>query len=421
MLMCARILCLFVLCQALAGVAAAQTCPRPPADCAGALHCGGEWDFEAGFYFTGHQLAGQCAGPPGGGNVFCVPADKWAHIGVGWNHWASFPTWATGGYWGVCSFNENKNCDNVYRGNRSQELTMTCANGVGAIYKTAAVPAGHRVKVEAWMKFTPNGAAPDVEHAIGIDPSGGTNPAAASVQWTSWQEQTPSPPQPAGVFNRGTAEAVALGSTITVFIRQRAFEPQCQGQTFMIDHVKVFDLGVAGPVLSVQPPMLTPTAAVDTNPGAQSFTVANAGTGLLNYSIADDAAWLAVAPDAGSSTGEADTITVSYSSSDLSIGTHQGLITVTSPEILDGEQTVTVTLKITGKPGDLDGDGDVDQSDFGAFQRCFSGSGLHPTDPECEGADLDGDIDVDQSDFDRFQGCMSGAGIPSDANCLASS
>jgi hypothetical protein len=186
-------------------VAAAQICPRPQADCTGALHCGGEWDFETGFYFTPHMLAGQCAGPPGGGNVSCVPADKQAHVAVGWSHWAAFPDWPTFGYWGTVSFNENKNCDNVYRGNRSQELTMTFANGVGVIYKQAAVPVDHRIRVEAYMKFTPNGSAPDVEHAIGIDPSGGTNPASPDVQWIIWQQQTPSPPQPAGVFNQGIA------------------------------------------------------------------------------------------------------------------------------------------------------------------------------------------------------------------------
>lgn len=193
----------------IAASAAGQTCARPAAECAGVLHCGGEWDFENGFYFTPHALAGQCEGPPGGGNTFCVPADKLSNVANGWTHWASFPTWSTGGYWGTCSFNENKNCDNVYRGNRSQELTMTCSNGVGVIYKTAAVPSNHRIRVEACMKFTPNGDAPDVEHAIGIDPSGSTDPASASVQWTVWQEQEPSPPQPGGVFNKGWAEVIA--------------------------------------------------------------------------------------------------------------------------------------------------------------------------------------------------------------------
>jgi arylsulfatase A-like enzyme len=58
---------------------------------------------------------------------------------------------------------------------------------------------------------------------------------------------------------------------------------------------------------------------------------------------------------------------------------------------------------------DFDGDGDVDQSDFGELQRCYSGGNKTP--PEgCDPADLDLDGDVDPFDFDRFQDCYGGPG-----------
>jgi hypothetical protein len=66
---------------------------------------------------------------------------------------------------------------------------------------------------------------------------------------------------------------------------------------------------------------------------------------------------------------------------------------------------------------DLDRDGDVDLTDFGTFQLCFSGPGVAQTDPECEVALLDGDDDVDRDDFTVFQNCMSGPGIPADLSC----
>jgi hypothetical protein len=66
---------------------------------------------------------------------------------------------------------------------------------------------------------------------------------------------------------------------------------------------------------------------------------------------------------------------------------------------------------------DLDGDGDVDQTDFGYFQRCLTGPGIPQNTPECLGARLDTDTDVDHSDFGIFQGCMSGANVPADPNC----
>lgn len=60
---------------------------------------------------------------------------------------------------------------------------------------------------------------------------------------------------------------------------------------------------------------------------------------------------------------------------------------------------------------DFDVDGDVDQADFGHFQRCFSGDGLPYVDG-CEAADLQVDGDVDQGDFTLFRPCMAGADQP---------
>lgn len=393
-------------------------CGLPAANCAGTLHCGGEWDFENGFYFTSHYLAGQCGSPPGGGNQSCVPSNKAAQVGAGWSHWASFPTWATPGYWGVCSFNANQNCANVLRGNNSQELTMTCANGVGVIYKTASVPAGHQIQVEAFMKFTPNGDTwPDVEHAIGIDPAGGTNPASANVQWTVWQQQAPSPPQPASVFNRGTAEAVSQGSTITVFIRQRAFEPPCMGQTFMIDNVKIYDLGVPGPALNVSPLSLSQSAVIGIQPPDQTLNIKNVGANTLTYSVTDDAVWLSVSPAQGSSSGETDALTASYDVTGLNVGSHQATVTVDAGSAGNSPQVVNVTLLITTKPGDHDNDGDVDLNDYGRFQTCYSGGGAQAG-PGCGDSDFDGDNDVDAGDFAAFMACVSGEFVPSDPLCV---
>lgn len=69
---------------------------------------------------------------------------------------------------------------------------------------------------------------------------------------------------------------------------------------------------------------------------------------------------------------------------------------------------------------DIDCDGDVDQSDFGRMQACFSG----PLDPvsvspiDCRPADVTADGHVDAFDLVRFRGCVSGAGIALDVNCM---
>ncbi len=68
-------------------------------------------------------------------------------------------------------------------------------------------------------------------------------------------------------------------------------------------------------------------------------------------------------------------------------------------------------------PGDFDGDGDVDLDDFAFLQACFTGSGVAPTQPQCNDADFDVDEDVDAVDLNRFLNCFSGADLPGDPGC----
>lgn len=73
---------------------------------------------------------------------------------------------------------------------------------------------------------------------------------------------------------------------------------------------------------------------------------------------------------------------------------------------------------------DADGDGDVDQSDFGLLQACFSGTGLSLIPGVCDCFDVQGannlpDGDVDQLDMTIFEACTltSGPDIPADKSC----
>jgi hypothetical protein len=79
-------------------------------------------------------------------------------------------------------------------------------------------------------------------------------------------------------------------------------------------------------------------------------------------------------------------------------------------------ESATVRITIDRQPGDFDGDYDVDQIDFGAFQLCLSGTGI-AIPSGCEDADLDHDHDVDILDAYVFQGCLSGADVPASPAC----
>lgn len=67
--------------------------------------------------------------------------------------------------------------------------------------------------------------------------------------------------------------------------------------------------------------------------------------------------------------------------------------------------------------GDFDNDCDVDQSDFGVLQACYSGAGIVQDKPECAVARLDQDDDVDIEDFIRFWKCFSGPGVCAIPGC----
>ncbi|MHC4444800.1 MAG: FG-GAP repeat domain-containing protein [Planctomycetota bacterium] len=62
-------------------------------------------------------------------------------------------------------------------------------------------------------------------------------------------------------------------------------------------------------------------------------------------------------------------------------------------------------------PGDIYGDRDVDQEDFGFFQECYAGDGKLVR-PGCEKADLNQDGVVGQHDLNIFLDCMGGANNP---------
>ncbi|HOQ84889.1 MAG TPA: carboxypeptidase-like regulatory domain-containing protein [Phycisphaerae bacterium] len=71
-------------------------------------------------------------------------------------------------------------------------------------------------------------------------------------------------------------------------------------------------------------------------------------------------------------------------------------------------------------PGDLDRDGDVDQSDWGWFQLCLTGPFIPQTDADCERAKMDADDDVDSDDVTLFLDCVSGPDREADPDCLVS-
>ena len=102
----------------------------------------------------------------------------------------------------------------------------------------------------------------------------------------------------------------------------------------------------AVPAITLSVSSLSTSASQGGNASSRTFTVRNAGTGTLSYAASDDQTWMSVSPASGTSTGESDTITVSFSSSGLSPATRTGSIVVSGGSGVPS-QTVTVSLAVT--------------------------------------------------------------------------
>jgi len=74
------------------------------------------------------------------------------------------------------------------------------------------------------------------------------------------------------------------------------------------------------PRISLSPNSLFTSTAQGFDATDQTFNIWNSGGETLNYSISVDESWLSCSPGSGISTGETDTITVSYYTSSLSPG-----------------------------------------------------------------------------------------------------
>lgn len=145
-------------------------------------------------------------------------------------------------------------------------------------------------------------------------------------------------------------------------------------------------------------------------------TVSLSGIASLDGTVSDDglpeppgvvtAAWSKVSGPGAVSFGAPAACETSAAFSEA--GTYVLRLTATD-SLLSSHDDVIVIVR--PDPGDLDGDGDVDQADFGRMQLCLSGDGYaYPT--GCDDADLDGDGDVDHIDVFALESCLAGPNHP---------
>ena len=108
----------------------------------------------------------------------------------------------------------------------------------------------------------------------------------------------------------------------------------------------------AQPVLTVTPTNINLQVLAGQNAASGTFTVANSGSGAMNYGIYESIAWLSVSPTNGSSTGVANTHAITYSTAGLATGTYSGTITVTAAGSTGSPKAIAVNLLVSSSPLD---------------------------------------------------------------------
>jgi hypothetical protein len=249
---------------------------------------------------------------------------------------------ANGGGWagaaiGWTAFGGNK-WEGVFDGARSwvQGVSEFPANGVCGVYQViSGVVQGTQYQVSVYGMSQ---LSSSLDCAIGVDPGGGTNPNNATF----------GTPSTAGAWTQVTHSFTGTGSNATLFLRGRNITGGfVSGKWCLFDGVAIQITGQAGPpTITRSPATLTPSCTQGTNAANQTFTVHNTGGGTLNYAITDNVSWLSVNPASGNSTGEVDTITVSYTTSGLTQGTHNATITISDANATNNPQTLAVTLTV---------------------------------------------------------------------------
>ena len=142
-------------------------------------------------------------------------------------------------------------------------------------------------------------------------------PGTVTTQWSKT-----SGPGTVTFANAGAVDTTATFSVAGAYVLRLTAD---DGDLSASDEVTVTVAAAGAASLCVNPTALSFGSTLT----SLTFEVWNCGAGALNYTVADNAAWLSVAPASGSSSGEHDTLTATVSRTSLSAGTYQAEITVT--------------------------------------------------------------------------------------------
>jgi N,N-dimethylformamidase beta subunit-like protein/uncharacterized protein DUF4082/concanavalin A-like lectin/glucanase superfamily protein/fibronectin type III domain protein/Big-like domain-containing protein/BACON domain-containing protein len=235
-------------------------------------------------------------------------------------------------------------------GTYTTDITISAA-GAGGSPKTVTVTLIVNPPTPPALSASPTSLAFNATQG-GADPAAQTinvsNTGGGTLSWTAGDDASWLSVSPTSGTNNGTVtvtpsiSGLAAGTyTASVTIDGGAVSgsPQTIPVTLTI-------APPPPPSLALSPTTMTFNATQGgTNPGAQTASVTNGGSGSLDVSVSDDASWLTVTP--ATATAPA-TLTVAPSISGLAAGTYTATVTVTATTAgaTGSPKTIAVTLNV---------------------------------------------------------------------------
>jgi formylglycine-generating enzyme required for sulfatase activity len=153
---------------------------------------------------------------------------------------------------------------------------------------------------------------------------------------------TPPPPQSAGSEEVFTVDGLSSGTPYYFALKTVDDASNWSGLSNVPSDTTTAGSQPEEPLLVISPDSLDLGSEED----EAIFTITNAGTGTLHWTVTEDETWLTVSPDSGSTTAEADGITVTVDRTGLDPGGYSGAVTVTPDE--GTPQHVGITMTVSG-------------------------------------------------------------------------
>ncbi len=243
---------------------------------------------------------------------------------------------AAGTYTGKVTVSSN------FATNSPQSVNVNLTVNPGTAVGLSATPS------QLTFDAVPGGSPPNIQTiAVATSTNGQTFTATATTNnGGSWLSVSPTsgttPGNVSVIVNNGS---LGVGTyTGTVSVASGTSNPVTVSVTLNV---------ISGRVILVSPPSLTFNASPGTNPAPQTLAFSVFGAGSISYSYSTTVAtstggnWLSVNPASGSG---AANIVASVNTTGLTVGTYQGLITISSSGTTNTPVSVGVTLNLTGQP-----------------------------------------------------------------------